>query len=119
MLAWVVPHWVIRCRPLGSAHSTPQYHWLWPDDAGRVRAPCSRPVRPENLTMAVLVPEAIVANTVDPSWVISGLPGLIRLPGMSRREASGLEPGAVVSSRRRPERAWRLVSPHSKARVRS
>src|SRR5581483_4565739 len=38
--------------------------------------------------------------------------------GMSSREPSGLEPEAVVSSSRRPERAW-LVSCHANASVRS
>src|ERR1035441_7290169 len=127
MLAWVVPHWVSRCRPLGSAHSTPQYHWLWPDCAGWIRTACNLPVRAENLTMAVSLPDtpaAMEANRLDPSWVISGSPGLLSvevrvLAGMSRREASGLVPPAAVSSRRTPERASRAVSCHSKARARS
>src|ERR1035437_4487683 len=127
MLAWGVTHWVSRRRPLGSVHSTPQYHWLWPDCAGWIRTASSLPVQAENLTMAVSLPDtqaAMKANRLDPSWVISGSPGLLSvevpvLAGMSRPEASGLVPPAAVSSRRTPERASRAVSCHSKARLRS
>src|SRR6266568_1240788 len=105
-----IPQAAIKCSPEGSAHRAPHHRPIPDSPCDGVTAPTAWPVPTENSTTSAVgfdgPPETTVANTLDPSAVISGFakPVLADCGMMTREDDIRSLPGAAVSSRRRPDR---------------